>query len=406
MWGYTPFMMRRLALLLAFALCVRAQEALPPWSRGMLDIHQISTGRGNAAFFRFPDGTTLLVDAGAAANGMELALTEPRPNATRTPGAWIARYVTNAMAPDAPRLDYALLTHFHPDHMGSVTAASAASKSGAYQLTGITEVGELIPIGTLIDRGTSFLPPPDDAMWKNYQAFLAERQINHETIRVGRADQIVLRHDAAAFPSFEVRNVAANGIVWTGKGNETRTIFPPLDSIKVAEDRPNENMCSIGLRIRYGKFDFFTGGDMPGIPDAGGPEWHSVETAVANAIGPTDVHVVNHHGSISPASAYFLSTLRSPVMILPAWSPTHPSQDSLKRMLTMRLYPGPHDVFAVTMREPAKASIGARVDQMKATHGHIVVRVDPGGEHYKVFVLDDTSESAPVVAVFGPYTAQ
>ena len=42
-------------------------KALPAWSRGMLDIHQLSTGRGNSAFFTLPDGTTLLVDAGAAA---------------------------------------------------------------------------------------------------------------------------------------------------------------------------------------------------------------------------------------------------------------------------------------------------------------------------------------------------
>jgi hypothetical protein len=33
---------------------------------------------------------------------------------------------------------------------------------------------------------------------------------------------------------------------------------------------------------------------------------------VARAIGPTDVHVVKHHGSIDPASAFFLSTLQSP----------------------------------------------------------------------------------------------
>ena len=53
---------------------------------------------------------------------------------------------------------------------------------------------------------------------------------------------------------------------------------------------------------------------------------------MAHAIGPTDVHVVNHHGSIDPESEIFLTTLRSPVMILPSWSPTHPSQDALKRM--------------------------------------------------------------------------
>lgn len=381
-------------------------KPLPSWTRGTFDIHQISTGRGNAAFLRFPDGTAMLIDAGAAANGEEMAYTEPRPNATQTTGSWIARYITNAMAPETPRLDYALVTHFHADHMGGVTKASASSKSGAYRLTGITEVGDRIPIGTLIDRGTTYLPPPDDMTMKNYRAFIAEQSaMKHEVIAVGRSDQIVMRRDAKAYPSFEVRNVAANGVVWIGRGDETKTIFPPLESIAIAEDKPNENMCSIGLRFRYGAFSYFTGGDMPGIPDAGAPEWHSVEREVAKAIGPTDVHVVNHHGSIDPASAFFLATLRSPVMILPAWSATHPSQDSLKRMLTQRLYPGPHDVFAVTMREPAKASIGSRVEQMKATHGHIVVRVEPGGGRYRVYVLDDMTEDANVVAVFGPYTS-
>jgi beta-lactamase superfamily II metal-dependent hydrolase len=390
---------RLFALLLLLALPAIAAP-LPPWSRGMLDIHQISTGRGNSAFFVFPDGTTMLVDD-----------TDPRPNATRTAGGWIARYIEQMMAPRPARLDYAVITHFHADHMGQVTASSASSKSGKYKLTGITEVGDAIPIGTLIDRGMSYMPPPmNDATIQNYRAFIGEQQQSHglkaETIRVGASDQITLRRERDAFPNFEVRNVAADGEVWTGEGSGARAIFPPLASIAVADDKPSENMCSIGLRIRYGKFDYFTGGDIPGIPDAGSPEWHSVETAVAKVIGPTDVHVVNHHGSISPESANFLATLRSAVMILPAWSPTHPSQDSLKRMMTARLYPGPHDIFVTTLREPTKASIGSRVGQLKAQHGHIVVRVAPGGDQYQVFVLDDMSEEAEVIATFGPYQSQ
>ncbi|MEO5898039.1 MAG: hypothetical protein ABIS06_20315 [Vicinamibacterales bacterium] len=35
----------------------RAGEALPARTTGTLDIHQIATGRGNAAFMRFPDGS-------------------------------------------------------------------------------------------------------------------------------------------------------------------------------------------------------------------------------------------------------------------------------------------------------------------------------------------------------------
>ncbi|MEA2237118.1 MAG: hypothetical protein QOC81_1842, partial [Thermoanaerobaculia bacterium] len=304
----------RLRILPAVAIFIlsnslAAQEVgkpLPAWSRGTLDIHQISTGRGNSALLIFPDGTTLLVDAGAANDGVTMADTDPRPDATRTAGGWIARYIERAMAPAPPHLDYALLTHFHPDHMGAPTTASQVSKSGAFKLTGIAEVGERIPIDVLIDRGYAYLPPPDDAMLKNFRAFVAEQQghgLKEETIRVGRADQIVLRHDAKSFANFEVRNVAANGIVWTGSGDEARAIFPALNTI-AAEDKPSENMCSIGLRIRYGKFDFFTGGDMPGVPDAGAPDWQSVETAVAKAIGATDVHVANHHGSIDPESAF------------------------------------------------------------------------------------------------------
>jgi hypothetical protein len=383
-------------------------KPLPAWSRGMLDIHQISTGRGNSALFVFPDGTTMLVDAGAAGDGTKIADAEQRPDASRTSGGWIVHYIERAMAPGRAHLDYAVLTHFHADHFGQVTPGSPPSKSGAFKLTGITEVGERIAIDTIIDRGTSYLPPPDDDTMKNYRAFLAEQVAagrKAESLKPGRADQIVLRHAAKDFPSFEVRNVAANGIVWTGTGNATQSIFPPLDSL-ATDDRPSENMCSLGLRIRYGRFDYFTGGDMPGVPEAGAPDWQSVEKAVARAIGPTDVHVVNHHGSIDPASAFFLGTLQSPVMILPAWSATHPSQDALKRMLTQRLYPGPHDVFVTTLREPTKASIGSRTDQLKAQHGHIVVRVEPGGGKYRVFVLDDTTSEATVVSVHGPYVSR
>ncbi len=404
-------LLRYLTILL-FASQLTAQEAgkpLPSWSRGVLDIHQISTGRGNSAFLVFPDGTTMLVDAGAAADGVKMADTDPRPDGSRTAGGWIARYIERAMAPSPAHLDYALLTHFHPDHMGAPSAASLPSKSGAFKLTGIAEVGERIPIDTIIDRGTSYLPPPDDALMKNYRSFVAEQQqsrgLKAEAIKVGSAGQIVLRHEAGAFPVFEVRNVAGSGMVWTGTGDEARSIFPPLATI-AAEDKPSENMCSIGLRIRYGKFDYFTGGDMPGVPDAGAPDWQSVETAVARVIGPADVHVANHHGSIDPESAVFLSTLRSTVIIVPAWSPTHPSQDSLKRMLTPRLYPGPRDIFVTTLREPAKASIGSRVGQLEAQHGHIVVRVANGGDEYRVYVLDDMTDSGNIVAMFGPYASK
>ena len=342
---------------------------LAPWTRGTLDIHQIATGRGNAALVVLPDGTTILVDAAPA-------------------GDAVGQDIARALTPGPVHLDYALFTHFHSDHVG-----------------GLADVATRASIGRVIDRGDVYLrPPDDDPTYARYRAAIASRAIPREAIRVGRADQLVAVRDRRAFPTVEIRAVAANGEVWTGHGDDTARIFPPLASL-AAEDRPSENMCSIGLRLRYGRFDFFTGGDMPGVPDAGAPAWQSVEAAVARAIGPTDVHVVNHHGSIDPESETFLTTLRSTVLILPSWSATHPSQDVLKRMLAPRLYPGTRDIFATTMLEATKESIGARAAQLAADHGHIVVRVEEGGERFRVLVLDEAQPSAPVRSTHGPYTS-
>jgi len=80
-------------------------DLLPAWSPGTLDIHQIVTGRGNANFMTFPDGTTVLVDAGDQG---ETEFASQRPDASRTPAQWIARYIRHmeqAADPSAqPRL--------------------------------------------------------------------------------------------------------------------------------------------------------------------------------------------------------------------------------------------------------------------------------------------------------------
>ena len=117
-------MRRLLALTLGLSFYVPGAP-LPPWTPGTLDIHHIHTGRGNAAFVQLPDGTTLLIDAGAI------------PESTR------------------PAL-------------GPVTID--APKTAAYNLTELTDVAELLPIAKLFDRGNT--PPPlPSPMLANYRAF-------------------------------------------------------------------------------------------------------------------------------------------------------------------------------------------------------------------------------------------
>ena len=135
----------------------------------------------------------------------------------------------------------------------------------------------------------------------------------------------------------------------------------------------------MALLFRYGAFSLYTGGDLYGMPEPGAPSFWDVETPIAKAIGKTDVMVVNHHGSIDVANPFFLATLAPRVIVVPAWSPTHPSPDVLKRLLSKRIWPGPRDVFVTFLRDATKATIGPREAQVASDEGHVVVRVAPGG---------------------------
>jgi hypothetical protein len=193
--------------------------------------------------------------------------------------------------------------------------------------------------------------------------------------------------------------------VWTGTGDRTQPRVPPLASLP-REDWPTENMCSQAVRIRYGRFDYFSGGDMPGLPRPGYPAWQDIETPVARAVGAVDVALLDHHGNRDSTNATLVSTLRPRVWVIPVWSADHPGHDVLDRIYAPRLYAGPRDVFATNMIEANRIVIGPLLDRLAGAQGHVLVRVAEGGGSYHVLVLDDSSESYTVKSVHGPYEAR
>jgi hypothetical protein len=260
----------------------------------------------------------------------------------------------------------------------------------------IDAVGGAIPIRTLLDRGEDPAPAAGPLI-DRYRAFRRNFGGSAKTFQPGRADQIV-----AKYPDFEVRNVAANGEIWTGQGAAARPAFPAGWSALPKDQQPGENSFSAALRIRYGRFSYFTGGDLVGVPLDNLPSWHDLETPVAQAIGAVDVLVLNHHGWLDTTNPFFLKTLQPRAVIVPAWHASHPDHGVLRRLVSPRVYT-PADLFATTLLDAPKAVFSYLRDPFKSSEGHVVVRVQPGGAAYHVFILDDHTAEHLVSAIHGPY---
>jgi len=382
-------------------------KALPAWKPGVLEIHQIATNRGNSALLILPDGTTMMVDAGAI-YGTTPYLSDLLPSGQRRPGEWIGRYAKRRIeASGLTAIDTFLATHLHGDHVGYLPPDGLLSPDGSYRLTGVSDVAAIVPIQRFVDRAWpdyTYPVPADIDFQKNYRAFL-RAQIKTgkrvERFRPGSKDQFALQHKSADYPSFEIRNLIANGEVWTGKGEETRKLFPEVSTLKSA-DYPAENPCSCAVRLRYGKFGYYTGGDLTNDTNYGRDPWRDSESPAAEVCGPVSVAVANHHGYFNANGDRYVRALQPQVFVIPTWDSAHPTVNVLNTLYSKAIYSGNRDVFATSVKQENRIA-NKKTDDLKSRAGHIVIRVEPGGETFAVHILSNADESDTVTASFGPY---
>jgi hypothetical protein len=162
-------------------------------------------------------------------------------------------------------------------------------------------------------------------------------------------------------------------------------------------------MCSVAIRLSYGKFDYFTGGDLTSDIEESDESWRDIETPVARTAGRVEVAVADHHAYFDAVGPNFVRALRPEVFIIPSWYVSHPSSLPLRRMLSRGLYPGDRDVFATCVMEANQMVNDQFIPKLRSLAGNIVVRVAPGGDEFRIIVTDDADDSDRIKLVTGPY---
>jgi len=369
------------------------KEYIPKWRNGYLDIHSLSTGRGDCTFVVMPDGTSMLIDAGDVGTAWHVA----QPNDTKTPGEWISKYIHDFSVnlPHRDTVDYFYLTHYHSDHVG--VPGQIKGYNHGYGICGITRVGEDIHFNKIVDRDCPNYNYPSreyitkEPFFHEYIKFVEYQNKSCgtavEKFQVGSKKQFRLLHDAKPYKkNFEVYNIAGNGYIHTGKGSGTRFMYD--EDVNIFD----ENMNSCVILMKYGKFSYYNGGDIGGGPNKSYKAKHrDAETQIAKLIGR---HVTmikpDHHGWKESSNGYFLKVLSPELIVAMCCNKNHPYAGTLARLADPMTYDTPRQFYITN--DGSKE----RIDGVDSTlwknfvphYGHVVVRVYEGGLRYQTFVLD------------------
>lgn len=387
-----------------------AGEVLAPWVKGSLDIHFINTGRGESTFYVLPDGTTMLVDmAGSllteAESGGKLP-TAPKPDASVSSGKVIVSYI-NHFTSERSRghIDYAMLSHYHEDHMGTYRTTLPDGGDGSFKLTSFAEVGVQLPYMHYLDRDWPDFNYPSGmtaAKFTNVKNFVKWSISTNGTVAsafdAGKLNQIELQYDKAAYPDFRIQNLSANGYYWTGIGEGSRRNTP--ETFSSSDAVPDENTLSCAFKLTYGSFDFYTGGDHQYQGRSTYP-YKDSEAMLVPVIGDIDVAKADHHGTNNTNDKALMKAAAPKVWIDHVWRDVQPNPSTIDNVL----YGSPDcDIFLTNLADVNEAKFSAaQKAAMCSVSGHVCVRVNKKGTEYYVYVLDDNDMKYVVKSVHGPY---
>ena len=242
-------------------LLVASVFVLPRFSVRPLKIDFINVGDGDAILIRDPGGQTALIDTGSKEAGPQLAdyLREQR----------------------ISTMDYLILTHGHPDHIG-----------------GVPLLCQEFAFGTIYDNGQEISGGPDPE-----SARLASEYLAH--VREGSRYGILRSGDA----------------VELGK-TRLEVLWPPGGEFKTSD----YNLNSLVIRVSYGSTRILLMADMQAASEA--------ELLAQTPDLRADILKVGYHGSRLATGEAFLDRVRPKAAVISAKprDPEKPHRDVLRQL--------------------------------------------------------------------------
>src|SRR5262245_43130322 len=225
---------------------------------------------GQSTLIVTPSGQSFLIDTGYAGND----------------GRDARRIIAAARDAGVSRIDYLLITHFHTDHDGGVSALAAQ-----------------MPIGTFVDHGSLGDPGTADptSQLRGFETYASIRK-NGQHIEPRPGDRLPIKGLDVMVVSSDRATIAEP----IGGAGQPTAACP--DKAPDA-DEPRENPRSTGVVLRFGRFVFVDLGDLTGAP------LYSL-FCPRNVIGQADVFLVPHHGGKDVAQAAYIAAVRPRVAVM------------------------------------------------------------------------------------------
>lgn len=251
-----------------------------PRADGRLRVDFLDVSQGDAAFVTFPNGETLLVDAGGKINFSKIYLQnedeEPElfePDAQRVGEAVVSEFLWGK---GYSQIDYILATHADADHM-----------------QGLTDVAKNFRVRAAFFGRT----PMNDADFAELFEILQKRKV--EIVKLGRGDHL----------SFGETKV--------------QVLFPEKDDSPQAV---SDNDNSLVLRLIFGNRKFLLTGDIEKAAES--------KLLQTPEILQSDIVKVAHHGSRTSSTGEFVAATKAQFAVIPVGRESrfgHPHAEVLER---------------------------------------------------------------------------